>query len=138
MSRGPGRLQAKILDELRQEPSRHLPWLWLRQRFPHQIQDKSFYRAVRSLRRMGRIIDYEVHRPPGIGGHARYIAIAPTYLVGGRLRFAFEADRELAALAEAAQRQLNTLPSARGIRLAPASKSPLEGTSVDTYRRDRI
>jgi hypothetical protein len=140
VSRGPGALQRRILCELAQEPTRYLPWRWLKKRFPLQVRDKSFYRAVRSLRRMGRIIDYEVDRGPGPGlsGRARYIAIVPVYEVGGRIRFALEADRELATLAEAAQRQVKTLASARGIRLAPVSKGPLEGTSVDAYWRDRV
>jgi len=126
------------LQELAQEPTGYLPWLWLRQRFPDQVRDKSFYRAIRSLRRMGRIIDYEVDRPPGMGGHARYIAIVPVYEVGGRLRFAYKEDRELVALAEATQRQLKIIASARGIRLEPSSKLPLTATSVDTYLRDRV
>ena len=138
MSRGAGRLQLSILQELAQEPTGYLPWLWLRQRFPDQVRDKSFYRAIRSLRRMGRIIDYEVDRPPGMGGHARYIAIVPVYEVGGRLRFAYKEDRELVALAEATQRQLKIIASARGIRLEPSSKLPLTATSVDTYLRDRV
>ena len=143
MSRGPGVLQRRILDELAQETSGNLPWRWLRQRFPHEVRDKSFYRAIRSLRRMGRIDDYTVDRGPGLGlcGRARYIAIIPVYQVGGRLRFALEADRELAALADEAQRQLKilkTLAVARGIRLEPSSKTPSKGTSVDTYRRGRV
>jgi hypothetical protein len=138
MSRSVGCLQARILDELRQEPTGYLPWRWLKQRFPHQVRDKSYYRALRSLRRTGRIIDYKVDRPPGTGCHVRYIAIVPVYEVGGRLHFAYEADRELAALAEAAQRQLRTLASARGIRLEPSKMQRSEGTSVDAYQPDRI
>ena len=134
MSRGPGALQRRILEVLAQEPTRYLPWRWLKKRFPLQVRDKSFYRAVRSLRRMGRIIDYEVDRPPGMGGHARYIAIVPVYEARGRLHFAFEEDRELVALAEAAQRQVRTLASARGIRLEPSRMQRFEATGVDTYR----
>ena len=140
MSRGPGALQRRILEVLSQEPTGYLPWRWLKDRFPLQVRDKSFYRAIRSLRRMGRIDDYTVDRGPGPGlcGRARYIAIVPVYEVGGRLHFALEADRKLAALAEAEQRQLKILAAARGIRLTPTSKGPLKGTSVDTYRRDRV
>jgi hypothetical protein len=134
VSKGPGTLQRRILCELAQEPTRYLPWRWLKKRFPLQVRDKSFYRAVRSLRRMGRIIDYEIDRPPGTGGHTRYIAIVPVYEVSGRLRYTFEEDRELVALAEAAQRQVRTLASARGIRLELSSIQRSEGTSVDTYR----
>jgi hypothetical protein len=119
MSRGCGRLQLSILHELSQEPPRYLPWRWLRERFPHQVRDKSFYRAIRGLRRRGRIIDYTVDLGPGPGrsGRARYIALVSVYEVGGRLRFTHEADRELAALADAALQQLKIIASARGIRL---------------------
>ena len=34
MSRGPGRLQAKILEDLSREPGGRLPWRWLRGRYP--------------------------------------------------------------------------------------------------------
>ena len=137
MSRGPGVLQRRILAALSREPTGYLPWRWLKDRFPLQVRDKSFYRAVRSLRRMGRIVDYTVDRGlgPGLCGRARYVAIVPAYEVGGRLRFALEADRELRRLAEAAQRQVMTIAAARGISLAPAGKGPLNGNSVDAYRR---
>jgi hypothetical protein len=140
VSRGPGCLQRKILHELAQEPTGYLPWRWLRERYPYEVRDKSLYRAIGALRRMGRIIDYTVDRGPGPGlcGRARYIAIAPIYEAGGRLHFAYEADRELVALAEAAQRQVRILASARGIRLKPWRMQRLEGTGVDTYRRNRI
>ena len=143
MSRGPGALQRRILEVLVREPAGYLPWRRLKERFPLQVRDHSFFRAVRSLRRMGRIHDYTVDRGPGPGlsGRARYIAIVPVYEVGGRLCFALEADRELAALAEEARRQLKsleTLAAARGIRLEQGSKPPLEGTSVDAYRQDRV
>jgi hypothetical protein len=140
VSRGPGVLQRRILDVLAQEPTGYLPWRWLKNRFPLQVRDKSFYRAIRSLRRMGRIEDYTVDRGPGPGlcGRARYIVIVPVYEAGGRVRFALEADRELADLAEAAQRQVKALAAARGIRLAPASKGPLKGNSVDAYQRTRV
>jgi hypothetical protein len=135
MSRGPGSLQKQILAELSQEPGGRLPWYWLRQRFPHQVRQKSFYRALRSLRRMGRIVDYEVDYGPGLGGRWRYIAIVPVYEVSGRIHFAYEADRELAALVTRLRRQLRTVASARGIRLKPSSIEPMNGTRVDAYRR---
>ncbi len=138
MSRGPGRLQAKILDELSREPGGHLPWRWLKQRYPNEVRQKSFYRAIRALRRMGRIIDYEVAIGPGLGSRCRYIALAPIYEAGGRLHFAYEADRELVTLAEATQRQLRTLAAARGIRPDPLRIELSKAVGVDTYRRDRV
>jgi hypothetical protein len=141
MSRGPGALQMRILEVLaHDEPTGYLPWRWLKNRFPLQVRDKSFYRAVRSLRRMGRIDDYTVDRGPGPGlcGRVRYIALLPVYEAGGRLHFAYEEDRELVALAEAAQRQLKTLASARRIRLEGSRMQPSEGTGVDTYRPGNV
>lgn len=137
MSRGPGHLQRRILEVLAQEPTGYLPWRWLKNRFPLQVWDRSFYRAIRSLRRMGRIDDYTVDRGPGPGlsGRARYIAIVPIYKVGGRLRYALEADREMAAETNAALQQLKTIASARGIRLEPSSIRALETPSVDAYQR---
>jgi len=137
VSRGPGALQRRILEVLAHEPTGYLPWRWLKNHFPLQVRDKSFFRAIRSLRRMGRIDDYTVdHGPgPGLCARARYIAIVPVYEVGGRPCLALEADRELCALAEEAQRQVKSLAAARGIRLAPAGKGPLEGTSVNAYPR---
>ncbi len=124
MSRGPGALQRRILEVLSEEPTGYLPWRWLKDRFPLQVRDKSFYRAVRSLRLMGRIDDFTVDRGHGPG-------------LSGRARFAYEEDRELVALAEAAQRQLKTLASARGIRLEVSKIQRSEGTGVDTYRPGR-
>jgi hypothetical protein len=83
MSRGPGRLQLSILHELAQEPGGRLPWRWLRERYPYEVRNKSFFRSIRALRRTGRIIDYKVDLLPGRGGHGRYIAIAPVGVGGG-------------------------------------------------------
>jgi hypothetical protein len=143
VSRGPGTLQRRILEVLSQDPIGYLPWRWLKDRFPLQVADKSFYRAIRSLRTMKRIDDYTIdHGPgPGLCGRARYIAIITVYEVDGRFRFALEADRELAARADEAQRQLEilkTLAVARGIPLEPSSKTPSKGTSVDAYRQDHV
>ena len=124
MSRGPGRIQRAILHELALEPGGRLPWRWLRQRFPHEVKQKSFYRAITSLVRMERILDYEVDYGPGLGGRVRYISLVPIYDVGGRLHFAYEADREVAALADEAQRQLRTLAAARGIPSSRRACSP--------------
>lgn len=140
MSRGPGRLQAKILDELSREPGGRLPWRWLRDRYPNEVRQKSFYRAIRALRRTGRILDYKAAHGPGLGGRCRYIAIVPVYEVGGRLHFAYEADRELAALADAAKRQLRIVAAARRIRLEPlaGTEGSLESTPVDAYRQEEV
>jgi hypothetical protein len=135
VSRGPGKLQRSILDVLSQQPSGRLLWRSLRKRYPHEVRTKSFYRAVRSLRRMGRILDYEANYGPRLCARFRYIALVPVYEVGGRLHFAYEADRELAALVDEAQRQLRTVAAARGIRLEPSRLEHSKGTGVDTYRR---
>jgi hypothetical protein len=80
VSRGPGKLQRSILHELSQQPSGSLLWRSLRQRYPREVRNKSFYRAVRSLRRMGRILDYEAQRQLRAVAAARGIPLEPSRL----------------------------------------------------------
>jgi hypothetical protein len=107
----------------------------LRQRYPREVRQKSFFRAIRSLRRMGRILDYTADYGPGRGGRCRYIALAPIYEVGGRHYFAYKADCELAALSDEALRQPRTVAAARGFLPEPSRINSSEGISVDTYHQ---
>ena len=95
MSRGPGALGRRILAELEAAPGGRLQWRLLKQRFPHQVEDKGFYASIRSLKRLGRILDHGE-------GDTRYIYLAPVYHAGGRANLAFEADRTFAALCDEA------------------------------------
>ena len=59
MSRGPGALQREILEVLAGEPGNRMWWRRLKERFPVEVEHKTFYRAVRSLLRMGRVHMYD-------------------------------------------------------------------------------
>jgi hypothetical protein len=76
MSRGPGTLGRRILAELEAAPGGRLQWRLLKQRFPRQVEDKGFYASIRSLKRLGRILDHGE-------GDTRYIYLAPVYHAGG-------------------------------------------------------
>jgi hypothetical protein len=59
VSRGPGALQRAVLEVLDEEPGKRMWWPKIKQRFPVEVRSKNFYRAVRSLRRMGRVRLYD-------------------------------------------------------------------------------
>ena len=126
MSGRVGGLGQRILRELSRAPGGRLRWQDLKRRFPIEVAQRSFYRSVRSLRRTGRIVDYEEDHGPG-RGVCRYIVLSPVYEAGGRLRFAHEADRELVGLVVEAHRQLAMVAAARGVRLRPRSRPPRSG-----------
>jgi hypothetical protein len=75
VSRGPGILQRRILEVLGHAPAQHMEWDRLRRRFPDEVRQKTFYRALRGLMRMGRvelIVEYGGYRylrrvPPTLG-----------------------------------------------------------------------
>ena len=57
MGRGPGALQQRIISELARQPTKRLPWDELKRRFPREVELKTFFRAVRALRRQGLVYD---------------------------------------------------------------------------------
>lgn len=57
MGRGPGVLQQQIISELASQPTKRLPWAEVKRRFPEEVEQKTFYRAVRGLRRRGLVYD---------------------------------------------------------------------------------
>jgi hypothetical protein len=57
MSGGPGALQRKIINELARQPTKRLPWEDLKTRYAEEVKQRTFYRAVRSLRRRGLVYD---------------------------------------------------------------------------------
>jgi hypothetical protein len=111
VSRGPGELQRRIIHELALEPGARLPWRELRSRFPRQVEDKSFFRAVRSLRKRGLVFDH-------YAGERRYVALT---VLG---------DSELRDLCDAAHAQLAAVARARGVAVptlvepAPPERKP--------------
>jgi hypothetical protein len=130
VSRGPGALGRRILAELEAAPGGRLQWRLLKQRFPRQVEDKGFYASIRSLKRLGRILDHGE-------GDTRYIYLAPVYHAGGRANLAFEADRTFAALCDEADELFAAVCKARGVPPPAASKSA-SATLVETYLRQRF
>lgn len=57
MSRGLGPLQRRIKGELARQPTKRLPWDELKRRFPEEVRQRTFFRAVRGLRRRGLVYD---------------------------------------------------------------------------------
>jgi hypothetical protein len=57
MSRGLGTLQRRIIGELARQPTKRLPWDELKRRFPEEVEQKTFFRAVRGLRHRGLVYD---------------------------------------------------------------------------------
>src|SRR5215218_4113866 len=93
MSRGPGALGRRIIRELDEAADHIMEWEELKNRFPLQVADKSFYRTIHSLERMGLISVIDEHRGSGPRRHVGLVAFA-----GGT-------DRELSALVTAAYQQ---------------------------------
>lgn len=118
MSRGPGALQREVLDVLCSERGL-MTWDGLKDRFPLRLQDRSLHRAVRGLRKMGRI------RVAQVNGR-RWLA----YCAPARIS---KADRDLLNLCDAAAYQLRMVAKARGVAV-PEEATNLE-ESVDAYRR---
>ncbi len=56
MSRGPGALGTRILDVLRSTPAGRMHKRDLRSRFPLQVRDRSYHRALKSLERGGHVL----------------------------------------------------------------------------------
>jgi hypothetical protein len=108
VSRGPGRIQKAIIDELRKAPGTELRWAELKNRFPNESAQHSLHRAVRSLRERGLILDHYIFG-------RRYIALT------------FLGDTDLRALCDAAHRQLALLCKARGVPVPPLDSSVLPG-----------
>jgi hypothetical protein len=111
MTRGPGSLGRRIIRELDEAPDHLLEWETLKSRFPLQVGDKSFYRAIRSLERMG--IVSVIDEPEG-SHPRRHVGLAA---------FAGGTDRELLDLLSAAYQQYVGVARARGV---PISPSPAE------------
>ena len=57
MSRGLGALQRRIKGELARQPTKRLAWDELKHRFPQEVEQRTFFRAVRGLRRRGLVYD---------------------------------------------------------------------------------
>jgi len=122
MSRGPGVLGQSIIRELSETPGSVLPHEELKQRFPRQVADKSFYRALRSLKRIGLIFEDD--------------------LPGGRsyIKLTLKGDAELRALFDSIDLIHRTVTQARGFPvpdILTQQEEPSGEPGVDAYRRGR-
>lgn len=117
MSRGPGALQRRILDELRRTPTKRLPWRELKASFPVEAAQRSLHRAVRGLLASGLV--YEQHV-----GKRRY------------LRLTVSGDTELLALCNAIHAQLRAVARARGVPV-PQFTEPAASPRRDPQRSDQ-
>lgn len=93
MSRGPGTLQRAILEVLGSQPGHRMWWSWIKRRFPDEVRNKNFYRAVRGLRRMRRVEFYN-------DGRFLYLVRKPFYRRGEKIVAADEQLKEILALEE--------------------------------------
>lgn len=100
MGKGPGVLQQRIISELARQRTKRLRWDALKRQFPKEVEQRSFFRAVRSLRRRGLVYDER-------GGVHHWLALT----VLGDDQF-LEQCRETIGLLEAAAR-------ARGVPAPP-------------------
>jgi hypothetical protein len=57
VGKGPGVLQQRIISELVSQRTKRLPWEELKRRFPEEVEQKTFYRAVRGLRHRHLVYD---------------------------------------------------------------------------------
>ena len=117
MSRGIGRVQRKIIDELQQASGTLLSWNELKQRHPREAAQGSLHRAIRRLRAHGLV--YEHHF-----GKRRYLALS----VRGNEELRKSVDYSLWLLKAACR--------ARGVPL-PDLADPSWKEQLDAYRPGR-
>lgn len=118
MSRGPGSFQKDILDKVRRNGGL-ITWRDLKESFPLRVENRSLHRAVRALKRRGRLREVTVEGK-------RWFA----YCSSQRMS---RADRELLQLCNAAAWQLRMVAKARGVAV-PEEASELDA-AVDAYHR---
>jgi DNA-binding transcriptional ArsR family regulator len=100
MGRGLGTLQRRIIRELARQPTKRLVWGELKRCFPEEVRQRTYYRALRSLRSRGLVYGER-------GGTHHWLALS----VRGDGEF-LKQYRASIALLEAAAR-------ARGVRVPP-------------------
>jgi hypothetical protein len=117
LSRGIGRVQRKVIDELQQAPGTLLSWNELKQSHPREAAQGSLHRAIRRLRERGLV--YEHHF-----GKRRYLALS------------VRGDEELRKSVGYSLWMLKAACRARGVPL-PDLADPSWEKAVDTYRLGR-
>ena len=117
MSRGIGRVQRKVIDELQQARGTFLSWNELKQRHPHEAAQGSLHRAIRRLRERGLVYEHQF-------GERRYLALS----VRGDAKLRKSVDNSLWLLKAACR--------ARGVPL-PDLADPSWKEQLDAYRPGR-
>jgi hypothetical protein len=117
LSRGIGRVQRMVIDELQKAPSTLLPWSELKCRFPREDAQRSLHRAIRGL--LARGLAYELHF-----GERRYLALS------------VHGDEQLRSMVDDTLWLLESACRARGVPI-PDLADPLWEKAVDTYRLGR-
>lgn len=114
MSRGIGRVQRKVIDELQQAPGTLLSWNELKQSHPREVAQGSLHRAMRRLRERGLV--YEHHF-----GKRRYLALS------------VRGDADLRKSVDYSLWMLKAACRARGVPLQDLA-DPSWKEHLDTYR----
>lgn len=122
MSRGLGAVQRLVLAELRGAGGL-LRWDALKEGYPLLVEDHSLHRAVRSLKKRGRI------REVTVGGKRWLAFCAPA---SGWSK----SDRQLLELGQQVHYGLRVIARARGVPVPPESDAL--GASLDAYRRQIV
>ncbi len=117
MSRGIGRVQRKVIHELQRAPGALLPRSELKQRLPHEAEQRSLHRALRGLLKRGLV--HELH----FGGR-RYLALS------------VHGDERLRGLVADPLWLLETICRARGVPM-PDLADPSWRDRLDAYRPGR-
>jgi len=117
LSKGLGKFQKRLIAEI-QAARGLLPRAELRRRFPHQAEDHSLHRALRSLERREYLEELELFGQPWIA------LLAPSYWI--------EPVRDHLRLATTELRMLRKLAAARGVR--PPELDRLTA-KLDAYKR---
>jgi hypothetical protein len=117
LSRGVGRVQQMVIDELQRSPGTLLPWSELKQRLPREAEQGSLHRSIRGLLNRGLV--RELH----FGG-SRYLALS------------FFGHEELRDPVNDPLRLLEVICRARGVPL-PDLADPSWKEHLDAYRPGR-
>jgi hypothetical protein len=108
VGRGPGVLQQQIISELARQRTKRLRWDELKRRFPKEVEQRSFFRAIRGLRRRGLVVD-------GRGGLHHWLALT----VLGDEEFLERYRANIAMLEAAARARGVPVPSIPGLETLP-------------------
>jgi hypothetical protein len=115
VGKGPGVLQQRIISELARQRTKRLRWDELKRRFPKEVEQSSFFRAIRGLRRRGLVVDER-------GGTHHWLALS----VRGDGEFLKQYRASIALLEAAVRARGVPVPPIAG--LVPPTREPRRGS----------